>query len=67
MAVGINAEYEGEGFDRSFDLPEYQADLVSSVIKANPNTVVVMHGGAPFSMRPWSSKAGAVLEAWYSG
>ena len=67
VAVGMNAEYEGEGFDRSFDLPEYQGEMVANVAKANKNTVVVMHGGAPFNMRPWSNKAGAVLEAWYAG
>lgn len=67
VAVGVNAEYEGEGFDREFDLPEYQGDMVASVTKKNPNTIVVMHGGGPSNMRPWSSKAGAILEAWYAG
>jgi beta-glucosidase len=67
VAVGVNAEYEGEGFDREFNLPEYQADLVSNVTRANPNTIVVMHGGGPSNMRPWNSKAGAILEAWYAG
>ena len=67
VAVGNNAEYEGESIDHGFDLPEYQSDLIASVAKANPNTVVVMHGGGPSNMLPWSKKAGAVLEAWYPG
>ncbi|HEX8403140.1 MAG TPA: glycoside hydrolase family 3 C-terminal domain-containing protein [Duganella sp.] len=67
IAVGVNAEYEGEGFDRPFDLPEYQGDMLASVTKTNPNTIVVMHGGAPSNMRPWNSNAGAILEAWYAG
>jgi beta-glucosidase len=67
VGVGMNAEYEGEGFDRSFDLPEYQGEMLASVSKEHKNTIVIMHGGAPFNMRPWSSKAGAILEAWYSG
>jgi beta-glucosidase len=67
IAVGVNAEYEGEGFDRPFDLPEYQGDMLASVTKINPNTIVVMHGGAPSNMRPWNSNAGAILEAWYAG
>jgi beta-glucosidase len=67
VGVGMNAEYEGEGFDRSFDLPEYQGEMLANVTKENKNTIVIMHGGAPFNMRPWSSKAGAILEAWYSG
>lgn len=67
VAVGVNAEYEGEGFDRPFDLPEYQGDMLASVTKTNPNTIVVMHGGGPSNMRPWNSNAGAILEAWYAG
>jgi beta-glucosidase len=67
VGVGMNAEYEGEGFDRTFDLPEYQGEMLASVTKEHKNTIVIMHGGAPFNMRPWSSKAGAILEAWYSG
>jgi beta-glucosidase len=67
VAVGVNAEYEGEGFDREFDFPEYQADMAASVAKVNPNTIVVMHGGGPSNMRPFNSKAGAVLQAWYAG
>ena len=67
VSVGVNAEYEGEGFDREFELPEYQGEMLSSVTKANPSTIVVMHGGGPSHMRPWSSKAGAILEAWYAG
>jgi beta-glucosidase len=67
VAVGVNAEYEGEGFDRPFDLPEYQGDMLANVTKANPNTIVVMHGGGPSNMRPWNSKAGAILEGWYAG
>ncbi|HEX8615831.1 MAG TPA: glycoside hydrolase family 3 C-terminal domain-containing protein [Telluria sp.] len=67
IAAGLNNEYEGEAFDRPFDLPEHQSDLIASVSKVNPNTIVVMHGGGPSNMLPWSKKAGAVLEAWYSG
>ena len=67
VAVGKNAEYEGESNDTDFDLPEYQSDLIVNVAKVNPNTVVVMHGGGPANMLPWSKRAGAVLEAWYPG
>jgi beta-glucosidase len=67
VAVGVNAEYEGEGFDREFDFPEYQADMAASVAKVNPNTIVVMQGGGPSNMRPFNSKAGAVLQTWYAG
>ncbi|WP_216643141.1 beta-glucosidase [Pseudoduganella dura] len=67
VAVGANHEHEGEGADRSFDLPEFQAELVANVAKVNPNTVVIMHGGGPSNMLPWSKKTAAVLNAWYPG
>ncbi|GGY95552.1 glycosyl hydrolase family 3 [Pseudoduganella plicata] len=67
VAAGVNAEYEGEAIDRPFDLPEYQSDLIAGVAKVNPNTIVVMHGGGPSNMLPWSKKAAAVLQAWYPG
>ncbi|WP_332847768.1 beta-glucosidase [Massilia sp. S19_KUP03_FR1] len=67
VAVGVNAEYEGEGFDREFDLPEYQAEMVASVAKTNPNTIVIAHGGGPSNLRPFASRAGAILQAWYAG
>ena len=67
VAAGINGEYDGEGVDHGYDLPEYQADLISNVAKANPNTIVVMHGGGSLSMKPWWNKVGATLQAWYPG
>ena len=66
VAVGKNAEYEGEGSDVPFDLPEYQSDMIANVAKTNGNTVVVMHGGGPSAM-PWSHKVAATLLAWYPG
>lgn len=67
VAVGTNAENEGEGSDHGFDLPDQQADLISAVAKANPNTVVVMHGGGIANMQPWAKKVGATLQAWLPG
>ncbi|QCP14480.1 glycosyl hydrolase family 3 [Pseudoduganella umbonata] len=66
VAVGKNAEYEGEGSDVAFDLPEYQSDMIANVAKVNANTVVVVHGGGPSAM-PWSNKVAAALLAWYPG
>ncbi|WP_338761002.1 glycoside hydrolase family 3 C-terminal domain-containing protein [Massilia sp. METH4] len=66
VAVGKNAEYEGEGSDVAFDLPEFQSDMIANVARANANTVVVMHGGGPSAM-PWAKKVAASLLAWYPG
>ena len=67
IATGTTYENEGEGADHGFDLPDQQADLISAVTKANPNTIVVMHGGGVANMQPWAKKVGATLQAWFPG
>jgi len=59
IATGSNYEHEGEGSDHGFELPDQQAELISFVTKANPNTIVVMHGGGSADMQPWATKVGA--------
>jgi beta-glucosidase len=40
--VGLNADWESEGYDRTtLSLPQRTDELVEKVLKANPNTVVV--------------------------
>ncbi|PBP72012.1 glycosyl hydrolase family 3 [Pseudomonas syringae] len=67
VATGTTSENEGEGSDHGFDLPDQQAELISFVAKANPNTIVVMHGGGVANMQPWANKVGATLQAWFPG
>lgn len=67
VAVGNTYENEGEASDHGYDLPDQQADLISNVTKANPNTIVVMHGGGVLNMQPWAKKVGASLQAWFPG
>ena len=67
VAVGNNNEYEGEGFDHSFDLPEYQSDLIQSIAKVNPHTVVAMHGGTGLKMSDWIDQVPGALHAFYPG
>lgn len=67
LFVGLSAEWESEGEDRdSMDLPPNTDELISRVLDANPNTVVVVQSGTPVAM-PWIKKAKAVLQAWYGG
>ena len=40
--------------------------MIEAVAAANPNTVVVLHNGAPVKM-PWLNKVAAVLEAYLGG
>ncbi len=67
VAVGNSAEYEGEGFDHSFDLPEYQNELIQNIAKVNPNTVVTMYGGTALKMSDWIDQVPVALHAFYPG
>jgi Glycosyl hydrolase family 3 C terminal domain. len=65
--AGLPDAYESEGYDRThMRLPECQNRLIEAVAEANPNTVVVLHNGAPVEM-PWIGKVPAVLEAYLGG
>ncbi|HEX6565035.1 MAG TPA: glycoside hydrolase family 3 C-terminal domain-containing protein [Chthoniobacterales bacterium] len=67
IAAGISNEYEGEGEDRSFTLPEFQDELIKNVSAANPQTVVVFHGGGNFDSQQWINQVAGLVEAFYPG
>lgn len=67
IAAGISNEYEGEGEDRPFKLPEYQDELIKNVATANPQTVVVFHGGGNFDSTKWLGQVAGLIEAFYPG
>ncbi|PWY75366.1 hypothetical protein BO70DRAFT_372618 [Aspergillus heteromorphus CBS 117.55] len=67
LMAGLSAEWESEGEDRMhMDLPPHTDELIARVLKANPDTVVVLQSGTPMAM-PWITEAKAVLHAWYGG
>ncbi|WVR03693.1 hypothetical protein IAU60_000688 [Kwoniella sp. DSM 27419] len=67
VVVGLNADWESEGYDRpDLSLPLRTDDLITAVAKANPNTVVVIQAGSAVSM-PWLDKVKGVIYAWYLG
>jgi beta-glucosidase len=60
--------YDGEGKDKKdIILPFGQDELIKAVIKANPNTIVVLIGGGASDMTQWVGNAKAILQAWYPG
>ncbi|HZZ18844.1 MAG TPA: glycoside hydrolase family 3 C-terminal domain-containing protein [Opitutaceae bacterium] len=65
--VGYNLALEGEGSDRTYELPVHQPDLIRKVAALNPRTVVVVNSGGSFETAGWIDKVPAVLEAWYPG
>lgn len=70
---GYTDLWEGNAFDaESVDkpnmfLPFGQDELITAVLKANPNTIIVVMGGGPVDMRKWESQAKAILFAGYPG
>jgi beta-glucosidase len=67
LMVGLTDAYESEGFDRvHLDLPKSHSALIDAVLKANPDTVVVLNNGSPVLM-PWLDAARAVLECYLPG
>ncbi|KAG8916724.1 hypothetical protein FRC01_002899 [Tulasnella sp. 417] len=67
VVVGLNGDWESEGFDRkTLALPGLTDELVSRVAKANPRTVVVCQSGSAVTM-PWADEVPALLQAWYGG
>jgi beta-glucosidase len=67
VVVGLNREWETEGYDRPlFGLPGRQNELIERVSAANPRTLVVVNAGSPVEA-PWFDQVAATLMAWYPG
>ncbi|PPQ73649.1 hypothetical protein CVT26_010607 [Gymnopilus dilepis] len=65
--VGLNADWETEGYDRTtLALPGRTDELVSKVVAANPKTVVVTQSGSSILM-PWADDVPAIVHSWYLG
>lgn len=68
LCVGEKMEYSGEGRSRaSIDLPGMQAELIRQIVKANPNTVVVLFNGRPLDLSKIDPFVPAILEMWMPG
>ncbi|MGA2583532.1 MAG: glycoside hydrolase family 3 C-terminal domain-containing protein [Tepidisphaeraceae bacterium] len=70
FVAGLNhlEGYDSEGGDRKdLRLTGDQDDLISQVVAANPNTIVVIESGGAIEMDPWLDQVPAVLQAWYGG
>lgn len=62
LFVGLNHDYDVEGFDRAdMELPYDQDTLIEEVLAVNPNTIIVMMAGNAVSMGRWKDKAKAKL------
>ncbi|KAH9483439.1 putative beta-glucosidase I [Psilocybe cubensis] len=65
--VGLNSDWETEGYDRTtLALPGRTDELVSKLAEANPKTVVVTQSGSAITM-PWAESVAGHIHAWYLG
>ena len=67
LAVGFDADSEGEGGDRTFQLPPVQDDLINQITERNKNSIVVVTSGGAVDMTTWIDHIPAVFEGWYAG
>jgi beta-glucosidase len=67
VCVGYDTGSEAESFDRTFQLPGGQDELINVIREANPHTTVVITSGGGVDMTRWIEKVPAVLQAWYPG
>ncbi len=67
VAVGFGPSTEGEGLDRTYQLPFGQEELIRAVADANPRTIVVLTSGGSVATRGWLANVPALLQTWYGG
>jgi beta-glucosidase len=67
VLAGFDPTNEGEGSDRTFQLPAGQDELIAMVRNANQNTIVVVTSGGGVDMSRWVDGTHAVVQAWYPG
>jgi beta-glucosidase len=67
ICVGFDPKTEGEGFDRTFQLPGGQDELIRQISAVNKNTIVVLTAGGNVDMTQWIDNVPSVLHAWYPG
>lgn len=57
-----------EGEDRqNMDFPKDQEELIRTIAKMNPHTIVVLVHGSPFTVGGWIDSVPSVLDAFYPG
>jgi beta-glucosidase len=68
LFVGGNRDYESESRDRKdLSLPFNEQMLVDAVTAVNPNTIVVVIGGAPYDISQIKKNNQTIVWSWYNG
>ncbi|KZP04828.1 glycoside hydrolase family 3 protein [Athelia psychrophila] len=65
--VGLNSDWETEGYDRkTLGLPRRTDELIHKIAAVNKRTVVVTQSGSSIAM-PWADSVAAIVHSWYLG
>ncbi|TIA80758.1 hypothetical protein E3P77_02724 [Wallemia ichthyophaga] len=65
--VGLNNDFESEGFDRpDMKLPDSANAFMNAISSAHSNTVAIVQSGTPVEL-PWVDKVKGVYQAFYGG
>jgi beta-glucosidase len=68
LFIGGNRDYESESRDRKdLSLPFGEQALVDAVTAVNPNTIVVVVGGAPYDINSIKTNNQTIVWSWYNG
>ena len=68
LFIGGNRDYESESRDRKdLSLPFNEQTLVNAVTAVNPNTIVVIVGGAPYDIGDIKKNNSTIVWSWYNG
>ena len=68
LVLGTSPDISREELDRTeIELPQVQRELIAEVASVNPHIVMVLVNGGPVALAGTEDRAGAIVEAWYSG
>jgi len=68
LVIGSNRDYESEAHDRvNLTLPFGEQALVDAVTVANPNTIIVVIGGAPYDLNQIKKNNHTIIWSWFNG
>jgi beta-glucosidase len=67
VTVGFDPSTESEGFDRTYEMPWPQDELIQRVVALNPKTIVSITAGGAVETAPWIARVPAMLHNWYPG
>ncbi|MDP4276119.1 MAG: glycoside hydrolase family 3 C-terminal domain-containing protein [Bacteroidota bacterium] len=64
---GFDANSEGEGRDRTFELPESERNMLQVTLKSTKPVIGIVNAGGNVEMQKWEPSLKGLLWAWYGG